>query len=747
MALASEVQENPALAFRLNFPLAGASLAFLGLAPWFYGLTRFRDQLAAEVLVAGLLLTALPFRNWVRYLSPKRGGLDSWIFATLAMGAAYVGISVLPYKSLLAFLRLSSLLFFYGLVRSLVKTDRTLFGFLWATVVLGLFYSVYGLVQYYGLLPHAYWYQPISLASRYVNGGHFAGLLLFPLFAGIGLMASNRNLLLQAVLAGFLLVMGWALILTRSRAVWLAFTAGFALFLWLARRRGALDQKTTLGFSLLLLAGGFLLIMGGGAQQILARFNELGQSSMAVFDSKETRFYSLLYRWKLWQGALLAMAERPWGWGLGTFSAVFPQFRIHSDRFFVDYAHNEVLQIGVDLGIPGLLLLTGFVFFYFQRVPSFLADRRSDPGKKAVAAALAGLFLSLFLASQADFPIRIFATGFYFSTFLALSAYVFNHPAPEREERIFPARERSGGIGGKLMGAFLAIFLGLSAGNQLWAQIYLERGRALDKDFSWEKALEKYEAATHRAPFYDEYYDAVGSLLRKKAGISLNRKAKQELRETTVQAYEKAARLNPFKAFYPYSLGLLYEEQGKIERAKTEFLKAVSLESTNGLYISEYAYFALRHAMTEEVLSAFEKYKRIPYRETSPSIREDNFIAILHACYKLTQDYDQLRRVIPNNADGPFSLGHLLGEAGRWDLATKEFGLAFALSTAENPNAPLTGTIGDFYLSHGRLEEARKIFEEIAQRDPENSENQRKLAEVNDRLQSPATTPMTAPAG
>ena len=41
------------------------------------------------------------------------------------------------------------------------------------------------------------------------------------------------------------------------------------------------------------------------------------------------------------------------GWGLGTFPVVYPQFRSFSTNFFVNQAHNDYLQLLVEMGLLG----------------------------------------------------------------------------------------------------------------------------------------------------------------------------------------------------------------------------------------------------------------------------------------------------------------------------------------------------------------------------------------------------------
>ena len=676
--------------------LQGALLGALLFSPWLYGLARFRDQLVAELIVLALFLAAFPFLDWPRVFRHGDKTIDVLVFFLLGVGFFYVAFSTLPFFSLVAFLRLLSCVLFYVLIRGAFKSTGELRVALWFVLITGVFYSVYGLVQYYGYLPHKYWYQPWSLASRYVNGGHFGAFLFFPIFIGLSLLISSRNIFVQLLHIAFLLLMGWALLLSRSRMVWIAFLMGLVVFMGIAQQIRLLKGKTVFGLALFILLGGTLLVAQGGVGEIAKRFQELSNAIHSPLDPEATKFYSVVYRFKLWEAASRAIFDNPLGWGLGTFSAIFPQYRVHSDRFFVDYAHNEFFQVGVDLGIPGILLLIVLLFCYLQRAYLFL-KKEARSSSKAIAAGFVSLWVGLALVSQFDFPIRIYANALFLMTVLALSTYLFDsHP---------PSGSRSGrrssqpGLGLFrplcLVAVFTATFF---VAFHLFAQVHFERGRLLEKDFAWQKALDAYEKAAKLFPFSAEYQEALASLSQKRAIISLNREQKKNLAAKAIDAYRMAIRLHPHKASFHYYLAFAYEAGGDLEQAKSEFKQAIELDPNEALLVSDYGHFALRHSMAKDAVTAFEKLKSIPFQENART----NFCLIVRDCYRLTQDYKDLRRVTPDDSWGHNCLGILLAENNRWDLARIEFDLAIQRAALENHEADMRKRVSDFYLEHSQ---------------------------------------------
>ena len=55
------------------------------------------------------------------------------------------------------------------------------------------------------------------------------------------------------------------------------------------------------------------------------------------------------------------------GWGLGTFPVVYPQFRTFYTNFFVNEAHNDYLQLLVEMGLLGFGTMLWFLVTLYKR--------------------------------------------------------------------------------------------------------------------------------------------------------------------------------------------------------------------------------------------------------------------------------------------------------------------------------------------------------------------------------------------
>ncbi|MBO6520075.1 MAG: O-antigen ligase family protein [Rhodospirillales bacterium] len=104
---------------------------------------------------------------------------------------------------------------------------------------------------------------------------------------------------------------------------------------------------------------------------------------------------SARHRLAMWSFAAEKIGEKPWlGWGMGA-SRHIPQeeYRLAPNMEIMPlHPHNLALQTRLELGLPGALILAGFVFAIFYRLATF-----TDDGWKsgvAMAAASAWLFVA-----------------------------------------------------------------------------------------------------------------------------------------------------------------------------------------------------------------------------------------------------------------------------------------------------------------------------------------------------------------
>jgi putative inorganic carbon (HCO3(-)) transporter len=239
------------------------------------------------------------------------------------------------------------------------------------------------------LIPDALYARFPLLVSDAVHPNIMASAMVLLLPLPLALLASpwseadspvRHRWLWRALLAFAAILMGGVLLLTKSRGGYLAAAAGILALLWLSGRR-----KLTLAFFVVCAVVGVWLIgFGGGAETTLDLVDQSADPA------------TLAFRVNVWRTALWMLADFPFtGVGMGTFNDVaallYPFYETQNPG-----THDVYLQVGVDLGFPGLityLALVGLVVWMAWR-----AMRRFKEAKLPVLCAVAVGGLSGLLA-------------------------------------------------------------------------------------------------------------------------------------------------------------------------------------------------------------------------------------------------------------------------------------------------------------------------------------------------------------
>ena len=137
-----------------------------------------------------------------------------------------------------------------------------------------------------------------------------------------------------------------------------------------------------------------------------------------VFASNSTSFDT---RQEIWSRTVSAVGDHmATGSGVGSFPQVYPLYEDHSDvlRTFVNHAHNDYLEIALETGVPGILLVALFFLWWLGRAGA--AWRSSAQDRYALAAAIASA--AVLVHSLVDYPLRTAALGAIMAACLGLVA-------------------------------------------------------------------------------------------------------------------------------------------------------------------------------------------------------------------------------------------------------------------------------------------------------------------------------------
>ena len=180
----------------------------------------------------------------------------------------------------------------------------------------------------------------------------------------------------QILLPLALLLMSIVLILTKSRGGYVAGAVGALTVLWYSRRR-------ILALILTLITAGLgLWLIIGAEQQAPALVGELADTGTIAF------------RQQIWRIASWMISDFPYtGVGMGTFNAaalhLYPLPAVADPG-----AHNLYLQVGVDLGIPGLIAFASILILaLYMSITSISCLASSED--QALRALAVGLFAGI----------------------------------------------------------------------------------------------------------------------------------------------------------------------------------------------------------------------------------------------------------------------------------------------------------------------------------------------------------------
>jgi O-antigen ligase len=396
-------------------------LAFGAVEPW-----------STFVLEAGSMIL---FVAWVSKQVYDGGMKVRWnpLFSPLGFFGALIVFQVVfrttsyPHDTIV----LGVLYFAYALLCFLVT--QTLFRAPQARS-LALLFSVYGgvlagfaLLQGISSNGKLYWIRQPRMGGwiygPYVNHNHYAGimemLVPIPLIVSLTRMAKPKVRVLAGVAAA---VMVGTIFLSGSRGGMLAIVTELAILavLLVQQRRGV---RTAVGIAVFVVIVLLLLTWLGGSE-LTRRIATIapGQSELSTD-----------VRANIDRDTLHMFLRKPFlGWGLGTFPIVYPEFRTFYTNFFVNEAHNDYLQLLVEMGILGLVSLLWFVITVYGRALKKIANWAGDANGAAALACTLGLS-GVLVHSAVDFNLQIPANAALFYVMCTVAAAEpFAKPARKR---------------------------------------------------------------------------------------------------------------------------------------------------------------------------------------------------------------------------------------------------------------------------------------------------------------------------
>jgi len=412
-----------------NALLMGATAVLL-LGPLAFGAVEPWSIFALEAC-AMLLLALWASRQWInRELNVS----DHVLYRPMAAFFALVLVQWLVGTTAYRLVTYSHLLLYaaYGMLAFVVtQTLRRSSQFeLLAMLFMGYGAVVAAFAVLQGLAPNGklYWVWALeqggAIYGPYVNHNHYAGLMEmltpFPLvLAATRFTDGNRKI----AVAGIAALMAASIFLSGSRGGMAAFVAQIVVLgvLLVRKRERSWKQPLMLGVFLAMVI--VLLVWMGG--------NELTRRLTSIH-SEAREEISGGVRLAIDRDCLRMFVKRPFlGWGLGTFSIVYPEFRSFYTTLFVNQAHNDCLQLLVETGLAGFSIAVWFLVLVFRQAAGKLKNWTENASGALTVAALLGC-VGILVHSFLDFNLQIPANAALFYVLCAIAA---SAPLQESQRR------------------------------------------------------------------------------------------------------------------------------------------------------------------------------------------------------------------------------------------------------------------------------------------------------------------------
>jgi len=257
----------------------------------------------------------------------------------------------------------------------------------------------------------------------YVNHNHYAGLMEMlvpiPLVLSLTRLASGKA---RAAAAAVAAVMVGTIFLSGSRGGMLAIvTELLILAVLLIKQQRGLRTAIGIGVFLVIVVG---LLAWVGGSELSKRIATAGPSHTEI--TSDVRHY-------INHDGLRMFLKKPvLGWGLGTFPVVYPQFRTFYTNFFVNQAHNDYLQLLVEMGLLGFGTMLWFLVTVYTRAIKKIGYWTNEISGAVTLACVLGLS-GILVHSAVDFNLQIPANAALFYVFCTIAA---------SEPFVQPARKR-----------------------------------------------------------------------------------------------------------------------------------------------------------------------------------------------------------------------------------------------------------------------------------------------------------------
>ena len=484
-----------------------------------------------------------------------------------------------------------NIILFWLIVQMVRKEEQQVIKICKILVVVAFIESLAGILQYYDLafhdlpgnesLPYGF------MANRNLFGSAQVLILPFVLFV---IYKGSKLWKYSSALAAILV--GWSVILSQTRAAWLALAVqivvGLVLVLiFLPPLRKKWIIGTLSGIVLIAAITGLMLLSdkeGELSQSIKARVSSLTNVNQATSDI----YGSGNERLKIWKKTIELIKAHPFiGVGPANWNVVIPEFGSGGllwgkGAAVPDQPHNVYLKVASETGIPGAILYFGM--WILIAIAGFNTLRKPQPEERRVLSAL----ILAGLAAWATDNMFSFSTDriehsmyIFLMAGIILGVYANGRPASSESE----SGRKNSWILQKNVALFLCfialvnIIIGYSKYN---FEMHMQLAMNYEKENNYTDELAEVE----KGKSFFVSLDVNGTPLELRA-VNAYRELKEN--QKALEAGKKAVKYNPSSAMIYNNIGIVYTNMNEFDKALEYYNKALKYTPDYDLIVKNLA--------------------------------------------------------------------------------------------------------------------------------------------------------------
>lgn len=571
--------------FRRNIAIAKPGIIILGL---FIGLILLQLLPLPQAVVNVL--------SWGSFLAYREFSFVSGWFYRL---------TVCPDSTVKMLLQVLSYFSVFFLAANTLDNESKIKRVLIVIIITGFLLSLYGI--FFKLATIA---SGSNSFSTFVNRNHFAAYLEMIIPLAISLIFIIKRRPIRFILSFGVLAMFFALFLTSSRAGILSLFIAFVALFLLLRRKVNPTKLVVVFCSLLMLSLGILLWSDNNpaVNYTINKFKILNEPVKAYSG-----------RLVFIKDSLVIIKDFPFlGTGLGTFGDIYQKYSTINEKsssYLVrsDFAHNEPVQLLVETGLLGFVLLSVFLFTIFKSTVVLWRTRRNTFSVFLGAGCCVSL-LAAFLHSLLDFTMHVPANALLFLIILAIFYRAVRIPSFASSQDRTPKLNLDLSFGMRVVLIITTIagfiFIEVISFRRYKSAALLDISKGYSEEFEkpdklkdlfiYKKNIGNINNAIGLNNLFSEPYVVKADYFRQAAvDEGLNKyldiigcgSSRQECLASAVSLYSQAINLNPLNAGYHFKLGETFEALGKMDKALARYEAAQKLFPSNfriGKYIAEF---------------------------------------------------------------------------------------------------------------------------------------------------------------